>query len=112
MSYLTAAELDICAQVRAMCACNQLRRASRGITQLYEGALAYHNVGGSPDERKRLANRLFEIEKKALHDAIAQTHELAGTHGVFNFKPNEPYGLDKRSAVVIELEKAHWKLAQ
>jgi branched-chain amino acid transport system substrate-binding protein len=50
--------------------------------------------------------------RQALHDAIAQTHELAGTHGVFNFKPNEPYGLDKRSAVVIELEKAHWKLAQ
>jgi DNA-binding MarR family transcriptional regulator len=40
VSYLTAAELDICAQVRAMCACNQLRCASRGITQLYEGALA------------------------------------------------------------------------
>lgn len=40
MSYLTAAELDLCAHVRAMCACNQLRRATRGITQLYESALA------------------------------------------------------------------------
>jgi DNA-binding MarR family transcriptional regulator len=40
VSYLTAAELDLCAQVRAMCACNQLRRATRGITQLYESALA------------------------------------------------------------------------
>jgi DNA-binding MarR family transcriptional regulator len=40
VTYLTAEELDLCSQVRAMCACNQLRRATRGVTQLYEGALA------------------------------------------------------------------------
>jgi len=40
MTYLTATELDLCAEVRAMCACNQLRRATRGITALYESALA------------------------------------------------------------------------
>ena len=39
MTYLTVDELDLCAQVRAMCACNQLRRATRGVTQLYETAL-------------------------------------------------------------------------
>jgi DNA-binding MarR family transcriptional regulator len=39
VTYLTADELDLCAQVRAMCACNQLRRATRGVTQLYETAL-------------------------------------------------------------------------
>jgi len=49
--------------------------------------------------------------RQALHDAIAQTRELTGTHGVFNFKPNDPYGLDKRSAVVIRLDQAQWKLA-
>lgn len=49
--------------------------------------------------------------RQALHDAIAQTRELAGTHGVFNFKPNDPYGLDKRAAVVIRLDQAQWKLA-
>jgi branched-chain amino acid transport system substrate-binding protein len=48
--------------------------------------------------------------RKALHDAIGTTQELAGTHGVFTFKPNEPYGLDKRSAVVIKLDKGQWKL--
>jgi len=46
----------------------------------------------------------------ALRDAIAATRELAGTHGVFSFKPNEPYGLDKRSAVVIRLDKGQWHL--
>ena len=40
MLYLTVEELDLCAQVRAMCACNQLRRATRGVTQLYEAAVA------------------------------------------------------------------------
>ena len=40
MAYLTPQELDACSEVRAMCACNQLRRATRGITQLYDAALA------------------------------------------------------------------------
>ena len=39
-TYLTRSELDLCTQVRAMCACNQLRRATRGVTALYESALA------------------------------------------------------------------------
>jgi branched-chain amino acid transport system substrate-binding protein len=46
----------------------------------------------------------------ALKAAIAATHELVGTHGVYNFRPNETYGLDKRSAVVIKLDKGQWKL--
>jgi branched-chain amino acid transport system substrate-binding protein len=46
----------------------------------------------------------------ALRDAIHATRELAGTHGVFTFKPNEPNGLDKRSAVVVRLDKGQWKL--
>ncbi|HVF80215.1 MAG TPA: hypothetical protein VNA28_18120 [Solirubrobacteraceae bacterium] len=33
-TYLTRAELDLCAEVRAMCACNQLRRATRAMTAL------------------------------------------------------------------------------
>jgi DNA-binding MarR family transcriptional regulator len=33
-------DFDICMRVRAMCACNQLRRATRGITQLYESEMA------------------------------------------------------------------------
>jgi hypothetical protein len=37
----------------------------------YEGALAYHNVGRTPEERKELANKLFEVERRALEEAIA-----------------------------------------
>ena len=39
-TYLTTQELDLCFEVRSMCACNQLRRATRGITQLYDVAMA------------------------------------------------------------------------
>ena len=40
VTYLTAAELELCAEVRATCACNRLRHAMRGVTDLYEDALA------------------------------------------------------------------------
>jgi DNA-binding MarR family transcriptional regulator len=44
MPYMTADDLDRCLQVRAMCACNQLRRASRGVTQHYETGMAPSGV--------------------------------------------------------------------
>src|SRR5919112_4049058 len=44
MTFATADDLahslELCMRVRAMCACNQLRRATRGITQLYEAEMA------------------------------------------------------------------------
>jgi DNA-binding MarR family transcriptional regulator len=39
MNYLTEAELDACWEVRKMCACDQLRRVTRGITQLYDNGM-------------------------------------------------------------------------
>jgi hypothetical protein len=43
-SHVTAEELQLCMQVRKMCACYQLRRATRGITALYETAMATSGV--------------------------------------------------------------------
>jgi DNA-binding MarR family transcriptional regulator len=40
MTFASPNDLDLCMRVRAMCACNQLRRATRGITQLYEAEMA------------------------------------------------------------------------
>ncbi|NML45841.1 ABC transporter substrate-binding protein [Ramlibacter sp. G-1-2-2] len=48
----------------------------------------------------------------ALRDAIVSTKELVGTHGVYNFKPNDRYGSDERSRVMVKLEKGEWKLVQ
>ncbi len=39
MNYLTEAELESCWEVRRMCACDQLRRVTRGITQLYDNGM-------------------------------------------------------------------------
>ena len=50
----------------------------------YEGALAYYNVGKTPEERKQLANRLFEVEKLALEDAIKGAPEILFVAGSGN----------------------------
>jgi branched-chain amino acid transport system substrate-binding protein len=46
----------------------------------------------------------------ALRDALYSTHELVGTHAVYNFKPGDRYGTDERSRVLVQLEKGEWKL--
>lgn len=52
--------------------------------QFYESALAYHNVGASPEERKAIANRLFEIEKRALEGAMRSAPEILFVAGAGN----------------------------
>ena len=41
---------------------------------------------------------------------IVSTKELVGTHSVYNFKPDNRYGSDERSACIVKLEKGQWKL--
>ena len=50
----------------------------------YEGALAYHNVGKTPEERKQIALKLFEVEKQALEQAIAGAPEILFVAGSGN----------------------------
>ena len=40
MTDLTRDDLELCAKVRTMCACDGLRRAARGVTQHYDAAVA------------------------------------------------------------------------
>jgi branched-chain amino acid transport system substrate-binding protein len=47
----------------------------------------------------------------ALRDAIMTTKEVVGTHGVFNFKAGDLYGVDNRARVIVKLENGQWKLA-
>jgi len=49
--------------------------------------------------------------KTSLRDAIVSTKELVGTHGVYNFKPDDRYGSDQRAVVIVRMEKGQWKLA-
>ena len=39
MNYMTAEEIEVCWEVRRMCACDQLRRVTRGVTQIYDNAV-------------------------------------------------------------------------
>ena len=39
MHYMTPEELAVCWQVRRTCACDQLRRVARGVTQVYDDAV-------------------------------------------------------------------------
>ena len=48
--------------------------------------------------------------RAALKDAIFSTHEVVGTHGVYNFKPGDIYGVDQRARVIVTLEDGKWKL--
>jgi subtilisin family serine protease len=50
----------------------------------YEGALAFHNVGKTAEERKDMAIKLFDIEKAALHNAIKNAPEILFVAGSGN----------------------------
>jgi subtilisin family serine protease len=50
----------------------------------HEGALTWHNVGASPEERKQMARKLFEIEREALRAAIASAPEILFVAGSGN----------------------------
>jgi branched-chain amino acid transport system substrate-binding protein len=49
--------------------------------------------------------------RAALRDAIMSTKEVVGTHGVYNFKPGNLYGVDTRARVIVKLDNGQWKLA-
>jgi branched-chain amino acid transport system substrate-binding protein len=50
--------------------------------------------------------------RAALRDAIESSKEVVGVHGVYNFKPGELYGVDKRARVIVKLDNGKWKLDQ
>ena len=48
--------------------------------------------------------------RDSLHEAILGTRELVGTHGIYNFKPDDRYGSDQRAVVIVRMDKGQWKL--
>ena len=73
----------------------------------YEAALTAHNTGGTPEERKALANQMFEIEKTALYQAIASAQEILFVAGSGNenndadFAGYIPAGFDLPNLITI-----------
>jgi len=48
--------------------------------------------------------------KLALRDALENTKDLAGAHGIFNMSKTDHLGLDQRSRVMVQVVDAKWKL--
>lgn len=47
--------------------------------------------------------------RAALRDALEQTKDVAGAHGIFNMTPIDHLGLDQRAAVMVKIENGTWK---
>jgi branched-chain amino acid transport system substrate-binding protein len=48
--------------------------------------------------------------RQAFRDAIRENREIIGTQGIYNFKPDSPYGVDERAIILVKAEKGAWKL--
>jgi branched-chain amino acid transport system substrate-binding protein len=47
--------------------------------------------------------------RAALRDALEQTKDLAGAHGIFNMSAADHLGLDQRARVMVRIENGAWK---
>ena len=47
--------------------------------------------------------------RSALRDALENTKEVHGAHGIFNMSPSDHLGLDQRARVMVRIENGAWK---
>jgi branched-chain amino acid transport system substrate-binding protein len=45
----------------------------------------------------------------ALRDALEQTQDLPGAHGIFSMSPTDHLGLDQRARVMVKIQNGTWK---
>jgi len=50
--------------------------------------------------------------RKALRDALENTREVTGAHGVFNMSAQDHLGFDQRARVMVRIENGTWKLSK
>jgi branched-chain amino acid transport system substrate-binding protein len=48
--------------------------------------------------------------RRALRDALENTHNLVATHGVYNMSAKDHSGLDDRARVLVRIENGDWQL--
>ena len=48
--------------------------------------------------------------RAALRDALENTRDVAGAHGIFNMSPTDHLGLDQRARVMVKIENGAWKV--
>ena len=47
--------------------------------------------------------------RAAVRDALEQSHDVQGAHGVFNMSPTDHLGLDQRARVMVKVDNGAWK---
>jgi branched-chain amino acid transport system substrate-binding protein len=47
--------------------------------------------------------------RAALRDALENTKEVHGAHGIFNMSKTDHLGLDQRARVMVKIENGAWK---
>jgi branched-chain amino acid transport system substrate-binding protein len=76
----------------------------------FDGWLVFADAAARALATKKLEPGTPEF-RTALRDAIMSTKEVVGTHGVYNFKAGNLYGVDQRARVIVKLDNGQWKLA-
>ena len=73
----------------------------------YDGYLLFVNAAKQALKKAKPGTAAF---RKAIRDAMFRTKELVGTSAIYNYKPGQHYGADKRAMVMVHLEKGKWRL--
>jgi branched-chain amino acid transport system substrate-binding protein len=73
----------------------------------FDGYLVFADAAARAMPKAEPGTPAFRV---ALRDAIMSTREVVGTHGVYNFKPGQLYGVDERARVIVRLDNGNWKL--
>jgi branched-chain amino acid transport system substrate-binding protein len=50
--------------------------------------------------------------RAALRDALENSRNVAGAHGIFNMTPTDHLGLDQRARVMVKIENGTWKIQE
>ena len=48
--------------------------------------------------------------REAFREAMLETKDVIGTHGVYNFKPGGFFGVNERARVLVQLKEGKWML--
>ena len=105
---------------------NPVRASSLEYVYAYEMAYGKGSVstfGGHAWDAGRLMAAAIPVALKkaqpgtpefraALRDALENTKNVAGAHGIFNMSPADHLGLDQRARVMVKIENGKWKLQE
>jgi len=61
------------------------------------------------DALKKVPNPGTPEFRAALRDALENTKDVAGAHGIFNMSKTDHLGLDQRARVMVKVENGTWK---